>query len=375
MFFRVWVPIALAVLVGGLPLARGQDLFPPAPATPAPAPPEETLPQPTPQAPPSVAALELPDNDMFGNGAGGRGGLGFGDGFGRIDGSGILASYRIAWLNSEAITGTAERFESVREDWSIMVPIWRDGSDRLSFNVRVANTQIDTDIMVPKEGGAFPGSLWDVGFGLNYQHHFDNNWTGGLGITIGSASDQPFNGADDIRVGFNGFLHIPANEHAYWAFSLAYSPFGELAFPIPGVAYVWQPNEFFRMSIGIPFSLMWRPTPDLMLDVAYMPLTNIRARISYRLNPKMNFYGEFVQSSEGYYLSDRTDPNDRLLFRDGRLEIGTQYRFATRGMFEVFGGYVFDRSISDGSQVGGLGADAIFVNPGAVLGARLQIRW
>src|SRR5579871_1298720 len=141
--------VALAMFVGGFISARGQDLFPQSPAQPTQAPPEETLPPPAPQASPAIKALDLPDNDMFGAGMGGRGGLGFGEGFGRIDGSGILASYRVAWLNSEAITGTTQHFESVREDWSIMVPIWRDGSDRLSFNVRVANTQIDTDIMVP----------------------------------------------------------------------------------------------------------------------------------------------------------------------------------------------------------------------------------
>ena len=287
----------------------------------------------------------------------------------------FLASYRVAWLNSESITGTGLQFESVREDWSISVPVWRDGSDRLSFTARLAYTQITSDAMVPKEGGAFPGSLWDVGFGLNFQHRFENNWTGGLGIMLGSASNQPFSSLDEIRVGFNAFLHVPANEHAFWNFSLAYAPFGELAFPVPGVAYVWQPSEYLRMSIGIPFSIMWRPTPDLMLDASYMPLTNVRARISYRFNPRLNWYGEYVQSAEGYYLSDRTDPKDRLLFRDGRLETGLQCRFASRGMFEVFGGYVFDRSISEGPEAGGLGADAIFINPGAVFGARLQIRW
>ncbi len=374
-------PMSLVALFAAFVCASapGQDLFPQVPAQVAPAPVDAApvAPTPAPQVPPAMAAIEFPDADSSASGRGGRGGIGpdFGDGFSRIDGSGILASYRVAWLNNESITGTALHFESVREDWSILAPLWRDGTERLTFSVRLAYAQVNSDAMVPKEGGAFPGSLWDVGFGLNYQHHFDNNWTGGLGIMLGSASNQPFSSLDDIRVGFNAFLRVPANEHAYWNFSLAYAPFGELAFPVPGVAYVWQPSEFFRMSIGIPFSLMWRPTPDLMLDVAYMPLTNVRARISYRLGPKLNWYGEYVQSAEGYYLSDRTDPSDRLLFRDGRLETGFQYRFAGRGMFEVFGGYVFDRSISEGHEAGGLGADAIFINPGAVFGARVQIRW
>ncbi len=371
--------LLLVIFVCNASPTQGQDLFPQAPAQPLPAPANDAASPPpsTPQQSPAISALELPESDMFTSGRGGRGGFGsdFGDGFSRIDGSGILASYRVAWLNNEQITGTTQHFESVREDWSVMVPIWRDGTERLSFTARVAYTQVNSDAIVPKEGGAFPGSLWDVGFGLNYQHRFDNNWTGGLGIMLGSASNQPFSSLDDIRVGFNAFLRVPANEHAYWNFLLAYAPFGELAFPIPGVAYVWQPSEFFRMSIGIPFSLMWRPTPDLMLDVAYMPLTNVRARISYRLSAKLNWYGEYVQSADGYYLSDRTDPSDRLLFRDGRLEMGLQYRFAGRGMIEVFGGYVFDRSISEGAEAGGLGADALFINPGAIFGARVQIRW
>jgi hypothetical protein len=359
-----------------------QELFPkaiPGPGGSAPPegpPPEQVAPAPALPSP-AAAALEIPDTDTFGGGRGGRGGFGseFSDPLGRIGGTGILANYRITWLPSEAVTGTANHFQSVREEWSVAFPLWRDVTDRIGFSVHLSNTLLDTDATVPKEGGPFPGSLWDIGFGLNWQHRFENNWIGGLGVMLGSASDQPFSGIDEIRVGLNGFLRIPWNEHAYWNFSLAYSPFGELGFPIPGIAYVWQPSEYFRMSIGLPFSIMWRPTDDLTIDASYMLLTNVRARVSYRLNPRLNLYGEYVQSTEGYYLEDRTVASDRLLFRDGRLEGGLQCRIGGRAMLEIFGGFVFDRSISEGREVGGLGADAIFVNPGGIFGGRLQIRW
>ena len=57
-----------------------------------------------------------------------------------------------------------------------------------------------------------------------------------------------------------------------------YSPTSELPFPIPGVAYVWQPADNFRMNIGVPFMVMYRPVDDLTLDFSYMLVRTVHAR-------------------------------------------------------------------------------------------------
>jgi hypothetical protein len=342
----------------------------------------EENPQPSANAPaasaPAATVLEIPDAEALFGGRGERGGgLGsdFGDPLARIGGTGILASYRVTWLPSEAVTGTAMHLAAVREELSISVPLFRDASDRIAFSAHVRNSLFDTDALTPKLGTPFPVSLWDIGFGLNWQHRFENNWTAGIGTQINSASDIPFDGLSEIRLGLNAFLRIPWNEHGIWAFSLSYSPFGELGFPIPGVAYIWQPTEFLRVSIGVPFSIRWRPIEDLTLDATYMPLTNVRGRVSYRVTPRISTFVGYTRSSEGYYLAERIDPNDRLLYRDSRVEGGVQMRFGGRAFAEVFGGYLFNRSVSEGQQIGGLGAPAFFIDAGPMLGGRVQIRW
>ena len=86
-----------------------------------------------------------------------------------------------------------------------------------------------------------------------------------------------------------------------------YSPVGNLNFPIPGVAYLWNPSDAFHASIGLPFSVMWRPVDDLTFNFSYMPLVTVNARATYRLVGKVFVYGGFESLQEAYLLADRED--------------------------------------------------------------------
>jgi hypothetical protein len=88
---------------------------------------------------------------------------------------------------------------------------------------------------------------------------FETGWSEISSISLGSASDKPFASTDRLTIGFNEMLSVPQGEHNAWLFSLSYSNNSELLFPIPGVAYLYQPSDAFRATVGVPFSLMWRP--------------------------------------------------------------------------------------------------------------------
>ena len=83
-----------------------------------------------------------------------------------------------------------------------------------------------------------------------------------------------------MNVGINAMLRIPQGEHNAWLFTLTYSPTGELNFPVPGVAFSWNPSPQFHANIGLPLMVMWRPTDDWQFQASYMLIRTIHVKRS-----------------------------------------------------------------------------------------------
>lgn len=153
-----------------------------------------------------------------------------------------------------------------------------------------------------------------------------------------------------------------------------YSPVGNLNFPIPGVAYLWNPSDSFHASIGLPFSIAWRPLNDLMFNVSYMPLVTVNARATYRVFDKLFVFGGFESCQEAYLLADREDLSDRFLGFDKRLLVGVRSD-VWRAVVELGAGYSFDRYYGIGqNRVKNL-HDEITIDPAAFLLANLRLRF
>ena len=199
------------------------------------------------------------------------------------------------------------------------MPIWHDPYNDFAATFNVRNEMFHTTAVLPDTDQPFPQELWDVRLGGSYKHLFDNGWIGGASISLGSAGDEPFVYGRDFIGGINTFLTVPQGDCNYWLFSLSYSNNSELQFPIPGVAFVWQPTDNFRMNIGLPFQLLYRPTDDLTLDFSYMLLRTVHARATYRLGPHLRVYAGYDWGNDEYPLSDRTEDDDRLFYYDQRV--------------------------------------------------------
>ena len=59
---------------------------------------------------------------------------------------------------------------------------------------------------------------------------------------------------------------------------------GELNFPVPGVAFSWNPSPQFHANIGLPLMVMWRPTDDWQFQASYMLIRTIHIKAQYRLH-------------------------------------------------------------------------------------------
>ncbi|MGF1581860.1 MAG: DUF6268 family outer membrane beta-barrel protein [Gemmataceae bacterium] len=296
-----------------------------------------------------------------------KGGFGFG-------GGSKMPGYAATWYPSVDVKDQRTDFSVVRQSLNAGVPVWRNAQDVVVLTTRVKNALFFTDAILPDTGRPFPDALWDVRFGLSYIHHFENGWTVGLMPSLGSASDQPFDSADELNYGILTFLRIPArNNRDSWRFSLFYSSAGNLNFPIPGIAYNWNPHEDFSMNIGIPFSLFWRPRDNVTIDLSYLPLTNVKARITVHMANNVHLYGGYEFLNEAYFLADRENTQDRFMGFEQRLISGIRWSLFANATLDLNAGYAFDRHFGEGANQGADLIDRVDISSGGFLSGSLRL--
>lgn len=150
---------------------------------------------------------------------------------------------------------------------------------------------------------------------------------------------------------------------------------GPVNFPIPMVAYAWNPNEQWRINIGLPFTVMWQPTEAWTLNLSYLPLLNINARLTWRFAPRWQLYSGYEFLNESYFLVDRTDLQDRFFAFEQRLIAGLRWEIAPMLAFELSGGYSFGRHYGSGDSQWGSLVDRVDIDPGPFVGLNLRLQF
>jgi hypothetical protein len=278
-------------------------------------------------------------------------------------------------LPSESTSQVGRNLGFVSQSLSASVPIYVDGGDFVTARAGVHNQLIQTDATLPGSTTPFPSEFWNVSLGLTGAHRFDNGWTAGLSVSGGSASNRPFESGKDLNANVAAFLRVPSGEANAWTFSLAYSPLGQIAFPIPGVAYFWHPSDTFSANIGLPFQLHWRPTRDLTFDLSYVLLTTVHARASYRLTNALRLYTSFNWINQGFHLDADGNSTNRFFYYEKNLTGGIRWALTPHALFDLSGGYAFDRYYSQGRAIGGGSGDRLDVSSGPFLSGQFGLRW
>jgi hypothetical protein len=287
-----------------------------------------------------------------------------------------LPGYGVTWYPDQPVSGQNADLGLVRQSLNAGCPLCQTDWGMLMLNAGIFHSLFFTDAILPDTGRPFPRELWNVFLGLNYMHRFENGWSAGMTTSVGSASDKPFHGIEEMNVSVFGFLRMPArNERDAWMFSIFYSPAGNLNFPIPGVAYVWNPSEDLRVNIGLPFSVMWQPDDKWTVNMFYVPLTNINARVTYQLNETVRLSAGYEFLNESYFLADRIDSRDRFMAFEQRVIGVLAWDVARYAALEFNAGYAFDRFYGEGRNQGDDLTDRVDVAPGAFLGANLRMRF
>lgn len=286
-------------------------------------------------------------------------------------------SYGFTEYFDQRVPSQGTSFGLFRQSFAASSPIWQDDHNEWTASVNLREETFHTGgTILPNTGQPFPDNLWDVRFATGFRHLFDNGWIASANVSVGSASDQPFHSIHEMTAGVNASLRIPSGERNAWLFTLNYSATSEVNFPIPGIAFLYNPSDWFQAIIGFPFvHVNYRPTDDLTLSVSYALLTNFSARATYRAAPWIRVYGSFNVENESYFRVDRPDDRDRLFSYDDKLAVGVQFPFSPWLNLDVSTGYVFNHYYFEGRSRSDRNSNRINIDDGPFLGANLQFRF
>ena len=280
---------------------------------------------------------------------------------------------RLFWIPSQNVQGQPGNLTVSGEEFDVGYPLRIDDDGIWLALAGVQRLDINTNVALPDSGLPVPNQLWDIEGGVMHIRNLGGGRKAGGILRVGSPSDQPFEAFRDLTVTFIGFLTIPAREQDAWSFSLFYSPTGQIIFPIPGVAYVWRPNDRLQANLGIPFSLEYKPTDSSVFTASYMPLNNVQVLLRQSIGESWSVYGGYRTVSETFLLADREQTRERTYLFDQRLTVGVQRELGRGWSVDFSTAYVFDRQFFQAVKFSGSRRDELAIDPG--IAATLQLMW
>ncbi|MFO0863815.1 MAG: DUF6268 family outer membrane beta-barrel protein [Gemmataceae bacterium] len=283
--------------------------------------------------------------------------------------------YRVAWQPLRPVEGQPTRFGLFTQDAAIAAPVYKEEPEMVLASVGLRHDAVGGNVILPDSQRVLPSQLWDVRLGMIYLRNYEDGWTTGAVLNVGSSGDRPFAGSRDMNVGAIGFVRIPHLESNAITLALIYMPLSEIPYPIPAVTYYWQPTERFSMNLGVPLSMNWRPTDDWSFEFSYMVLRTVHAKASYRVAEKWRAYAAYDWSNVSWQLHDRSDARERLWFYEQKATVGLLREVGQHLVVDFSVGYSFDRYLFTGRQYADSLHDRVNFADAPTLGFQAGMRW
>lgn len=263
--------------------------------------------------------------------------------------------------------------EFARVGAPLMVP--QEGEPLWLGIAKFGRLELATEAVLPDSGERVPSQLWLVETGVTHIRPQDDGGTLGGTFLFGTASDQPYAAGRDLTLMAVGFWQKPAaNGRDDWSFSVFYSPTSQLPYPLPGVAYVWKPDDTLEAKIGLPGGIEYRPNDDWELSLTYFPLVNVAAVARRRLSEQASLFATYRTDTQIYFLADRLIEEDRFFVFDQRAAIGVERQLAGGFSLESTVSYLFDRTLFQGTSFSSGRRDVVDFDPGIALAVQLLWR-
>lgn len=289
-------------------------------------------------------------------------------------------SYHVDQAGAQEVAGQGGDLSYVRHQLAARLPLYQDQERQVLLSARLGLLALDTNAVLPDSGRRLPQELWSPGLGLEYRQTLSAQRAWGLSLAADSPSDRPLAGSRDLGLRASSYLRLPQGDRDAWLLMLYYDydRNNDLlgGFPLPGLAYLYNPAPSFQALLGAPFmALRWQPAQDWDVNLSYFIPRSARARVAYKLSPGLRPYAQASFSHESWYLSDRTHSENRLFFYEKRAGLGVEFTL-TRGLvLDLGGGWAWDRFFFEGENYDDRHQNKIELGSGAYLGAQLGLRF
>ena len=280
------------------------------------------------------------------------------------------------WAPAVAVDGQDDTLAMNAQFARVAAPIGvpEEGRPLWLAIAKFGRLELATDAVLPDSGQPIPHPHWLVETGFMHVRPLANGGSIGGSFLFGTASDQPYAATRDLTLMAVGFYNRPAaRADDEWSFSVFYSPTSQLPYPLPGIAYVWRPNERFEAKIGLPPALEWRPTDDWTFTANYFPLVNFNATARRRLADSLALLAFYRSDTEIYFLADRLQNDQRFFVFDQRAAVGLEQKLGRGFTLEATASYIFDRTLFQGTNFSSGRTDVVNFDDG--LGLSLQLLW
>jgi hypothetical protein len=257
-------------------------------------------------------------------------------------------------------------FSVFRQDASIGAPLVSNGTRTVIGYLDFRSLNIDTDAFLKDSRQPFPDHLYDLTAGLTYNRKMEEGWTLGGGMSIGSPSDRPYSSLRVIAPTFSVYGRVPyGQDNDAWMASLSWAPVSAVRFPLPGLAYEWNPSERLQIVAGLPFSMTWKPTDSVRFDMGYIPPYQSRAQLTWHAFQYVDFFTGFESYTDSYLLAHRQNRRQIFYAYEDRALGGVRFDLGKHFVLDAAGGYLFGRLFFSSSSITDESHDRIHVAPGA----------
>jgi len=291
------------------------------------------------------------------------------------------------WSSAVTITAGGETSERVGSDAETSIGfrdvglgstirLLEDGERTLLADVSGGYRVIDHDapLVYSDTGNVVPGHLERIGVGISGRLIDSGKRSWVASLTISSNSDRAFDSMDEVDVTALAGVNLPQKDQASWLLGLFYSR--TIQFPLPLVAYSWQPKPGLYCTVGLPLLMvMFRSRESKWDGTLRVIAVNIAAEAGYRPFPPLRFYGLFTNQRWSGYIADRAEADQQLSYDAWRLAVGTSWSFSRTRSLALEFGYEIERELveTDGWSFRGQEEEVIDLDPAGYL--RLQMQW
>ncbi len=284
--------------------------------------------------------------------------------------------YSVQQTFRSKVYGQNASMSYLRQDMDVNVPLYKqDETWLLVFTLSMRALNFNTTAMLPNSRVPFPKHLYDVDPGLFFRHQFENGWIFGIEADIGTPSDKPFHSFHELNPFVTAYLKTPRDNGDAWLFSVFYQPVSEIPYPLPGIAYQWNPSKDLQVNIGVPFDIRWRFCEKWRLEAGYLPIRRVKSYLFYELTDQVQLFTGFEWNNDAYLLADRVITDNFLFSYDKRLSIGARWEAPLHIMLDVQGGYIFDQLYFSGRTYNDENYDRVAVKPSAYVQLRLGLKF